>query len=160
MPGAVEWLDELLPDAPQGVRPGEPRIHQYRVLKAAWGIVIWITAEYGPLAQAASGKPWTEATELHLAQAVQDRIGAEGVRELASGMRTGLKLARLRTPPESIRVLDVRIVECDFQVEGLAAAGHEWICREFCRHLPPIGVEFDAAANRYLIELPGDRAPL
>nr|BFF25002.1 hypothetical protein GCM10025732_29670 [Glycomyces mayteni] len=123
MPGAVERLDELIPEAPQGVRPGEPRMHQYRVLKAAWGIVIGITAEYGPLAEAASGMPLAEATELHLAQVVQDRLGAAGVRELARGMQKSLELAGLADPPASIRVLEVLIVETDFQVEGWPRPG-------------------------------------
>ncbi|MEU5874201.1 MafI family immunity protein [Glycomyces sp. NPDC047369] len=155
MSRAVERLDELIPDAPQGNRPGQARMHQYRVLKAAWGIVISVTAQYGPRGGAEPGMALTETTpELHLARTVQDRLGTDGMHELARGMRTGLALARLTDPPESIRVLDVQIVETDFQVEGLAAAGYEWISREFWRSLPPVRADFDAAANRYLIELP------
>lgn len=154
MPRVVERLDELIPEAPQGNRPGQARMHQYRVLKAAWGIAIWVTAEYGTRGGAEPGMALTEATELHLARAVQDRLGDEGASELARGMRTGLELARLTDPPESIRILDVRIVETDFQVEGLAAARYEWISREFRRSLPPVKADFDAATNRYLIELP------
>ncbi len=157
-------------------------IHEFRLFKASWGIVIDIYAELAPYEQdtqtiySHSIKP-IDYKDSFLALFVEDKIYEDSVVSMFSGYKImGIELAsehlyRLLNkqdhPPRSycdlkpscynlkpmvIRIFEIDYNPCDYQEEGLAPAIAAWLAKACDFAPPPVNAYFSKAENRYYFE--------
>lgn len=137
------------------------RTYEYRVLKGAWGIRIWLTAEAVRGAELVA-----QASHVVSNIWLSDQTGGRGlsddeIRMLAEGIRLleGELGESEHGPPIVIAIRDLRYAESDFQLEGLAAAMLGWTIDEFSLTPRDIEVSFDRDRNRYFFAWPEDDRP-
>ncbi|MER7608171.1 hypothetical protein [Nocardioides sp. NPDC127503] len=122
----------------------------YKVLEAAWGIWISITA--------VARHTDAEGAYRDLLKTTLDFAGtaAELPTEYQDALRAGwariaLDVLRATGRPIRVTIEDVTFVDTDFQIEGLAVAICRWAESVFDINAHEVDVAFDAAANCYRI---------
>ncbi len=133
------------------------RAHTYRVLKSSWGVLITIVAETREAEEVSAGAMplgsaiWLlDATPQHALSEVVMQMLAEGIRPLVNDISLAVQGAA-----RMIAIRDLRYNECDFQIEGLAAAMYGWAAAEFDLEVREVAVSFNRGENRYVFTLPG-----
>lgn len=131
-----------------------PRTFPFRFSRWSWGLAIDLTA----CVRTSDGPP-NDATRVGQRTwlRVSTRLPAEELRFLADGLtRVADQIdARGRGRHTLVEVLSASFTLTEYQEDAMAPAIIAWACEEFDLDVPPVHIEFDRAANRYVISYPG-----
>lgn len=132
------------------------REYTYSILKSSWGVRVTVAADV-LLSEGGDDGAMPVGPGLWLADATPGTAisGAE-MEMLARGLKAIARDISSKSSGSAliIAVTSIRYNDCDFQLEGLAAAMIGWATEEFGLSPQDIPVTFDRSRNRYVFEFP------
>lgn len=126
-------------------------IYHYRLIQSSWGIAIDITCVVNSHMNIDIGNLHLIEEGLWLSVEIS-WIDSSEIRYLVKGIQLVAKelLSKVEIRPIVIHVIELKIYDTDYQVEGISCAIAGWLAREYGLNYVHPQVQYDKHKNRYI----------